>query len=326
MEKITIIIPCYNEEETIPIFLKEIDKVYNKMRESYDIAMEYLFVDDGSKDKTLSILEEYSKTNPRVSYITFSRNFGKEAAMYAGIENSTGDYTVIIDADLQDPPELIEEMYHILKTEEQYDCVASRRFTRTGEPKIRSWFAKMFYKLMGKISKTEIVDGARDFRMMSRRMVDAILSLTECNRFSKGIFSWVGFETKWLEFENRERVGGTTKWSFWGLLIYAIEGVVAFSTAPLAISSIIGIIFCIISFLGVCFIFMRALIFGDKVAGWPSLACIMCFIAGIQLFCNGISGIYLSKTYTETKKRPQYIAKKIHRASQDTNEKTDPEK
>ncbi|MDD6824631.1 MAG: glycosyltransferase family 2 protein [Oscillospiraceae bacterium] len=323
MDSITIIVPCYNEEETIPIFIEEMDKVYNSMKEKYDISMEYLFVDDGSRDRTLSILKEYAEKNERISYITFSRNFGKEAAMYAGIENSRGDYTVIIDADLQDPPELVEEMYCILKSEEKYDCVASRRFTRTGEPKIRSWFAKMFYKIMGKISKTEIVDGARDFRMMSRQMVDAILSLTECNRFSKGIFSWVGFETKWLEFENRERAGGTTKWSFWGLLVYAIEGVVAFSTAPLAISSIIGIIFCLLAFLGVCFVFVRALLFGDKVAGWPSLACIMCFIAGIQLFCNGISGIYLSKTYTETKHRPQYIAKKIYRC---TSFKDDSEK
>ncbi len=313
MEKITVIVPCYNEEETIPLFIPEMDKVYDSMREKYDIEMEYLFVDDGSKDGTLSCLEKFSEENPRVSYITFSRNFGKEAAMYAGLENSDADYTVIIDADLQDPPELIEEMYTILKNEEKYDCVASRRFTRTGEPVIRSWFARMFYRIMGKISQTEIVDGARDFRMMSRRMVDAIMSLAECNRFSKGIFSWVGFETKWLEFENRERAGGQTKWSFWKLLIYAIDGVVAFSTAPLAVSSIIGIIFCIISFIGVCFIFIRALIFGDKVAGWPSTTCIICFIAGIQLFCNGISGIYLSKTYTETKRRPQYIAKKIHR-------------
>ena len=313
MEKITVIVPCYNEEETIPYFVDAIEKVYENMHEKYNIQMEYLFVDDGSKDKTLKVLEEFAEKNPRVSYITFSRNFGKEAAMYAGLDNSDADYTVIIDADLQDPPELIEEMYSILKTEEKYDCVASRRFTRTGEPPVRSWFAKMFYRIMGKISRTEIVDGARDFRMMSRRMVDAIMSLSECNRFSKGIFSWVGFETKWLEFENRERVGGQTKWSFWSLLIYAIDGVVAFSTAPLAISSIIGIIFCILSFIGVCFVFVRAMIFGDKVAGWPSLACIMCFIAGIQLFCNGISGIYLSKTYTETKNRPQYIAKKIRR-------------
>ena len=313
MDKITIIIPCYNEEETIPHFIKEADRVYEKMRESYGVSMEYLFVDDGSKDKTLKVLEKYAQENPRVSYITFSRNFGKEAAMLAGLENSDGDFTVIIDADLQDPPELIEEMYTTLKNDDEYDCVASRRFTRTGEPKIRSAFAKCFYKIMGKISKTEIVDGARDFRMMTRQMVDAIVSLKECNRFSKGIFSWVGFNTKWLEFENRERVSGTTKWSFWGLLLYAIDGFVAFSTAPLAIASVIGIVFCLIAFIGVCFVFVRALCFGDKVAGWPSMVCIMCFIAGIQLFCNGIIGIYLSKTYTETKKRPQYIAKKIHR-------------
>ena len=314
MDMITVIVPCYNEEETIPFFLEEIEKVYNQMKQKYDIDMEYLFVDDGSKDKTLSVLQKSAESNSRVSYISFSRNFGKEAAMYAGLENSTGDYTVIIDADLQDPPEFIDKMYGILKTED-YDCVASRRFTRTGEPKIRSWFAKSFYRIMGKISKTEVVDGARDFRMMNRQMVDAIVSLKECNRFSKGIFSWVGFKTKWLEFENRERVSGTTKWSFWGLLIYAIDGFVAFSTVPLAFSSIIGIIFCVIAFFGVCFIFIRALIFGDDVSGWPSLACIICFIAGVQLFCNGITGIYLSKTYTETKNRPQYIARKIYRCS-----------
>lgn len=312
MDKITIIIPCYNEEETIPHFIPAIDAVYESMREKYDIEMEYLFVDDGSKDNTLKVLEKYTAENPRVSYITFSRNFGKEAAMYAGLENSDGDYTVIIDADLQDPPELIEKMYNILQTED-YDCVASRRFTRTGEPKIRSMFAVWFYKIMAKMSKTEIVDGARDFRMMTRQMVDAIVSLTEYNRFSKGIFSWVGFKTKWLEFENRERVSGTTKWSFWGLFVYAIDGFVAFSTTPLALSSIMGIIFCIIAFIGVCVIIAKTLIFGDDVSGWPSLACIMCFIAGIQLFCNGISGIYLSKTYLETKRRPQYIARKIHR-------------
>ncbi len=325
MDMITVIVPCYNEEETIPFFLEEIEKVYHQMTQQYDIDMEYLFVDDGSKDKTLSVLEKSAESNPRVSYISFSRNFGKEAAMYAGLENSTGDYTVIIDADLQDPPELMSKMYGILKTED-YDCVGSRRFTRTGEPKIRSWFAKSFYKIMGRISKTEVVDGARDFRMMSRQMVDAIVSLKECNRFSKGIFSWVGFKTKWLEFENRERVSGTTKWSFLGLLIYAIDGFVAFSTVPLALSSIIGIIFCIIAFIGVCFIFIRALIFGDNVSGWPSLACIICFIAGVQLFCNGITGIYLSKTYTETKNRPQYIARKVYRCKTISDKKEDSER
>lgn len=321
MDSITVIVPCYNEEETIPYFVEEIEKVYNKMHEKYGISMEYLFVDDGSKDKTLEVLEEYAQNNPRVSYITFSRNFGKESAMYAGIENSRGDYTVIIDADLQDPPELIETMYKTLKEEEKFDCVASRRFTRTGEPPIRSWFAKRFYALINKISKTEIVDGARDFRMMSRRMVDAILTLGERNRFSKGIFSWVGFETKWLEFENRERVSGTTKWSFWGLFIYAIDGIVAFSTAPLAIASVIGIIFCIIAFIGVIFVFIRRLVFGDEVSGWASTICIVCFVAGIQLFCTGISGIYLSKTYLESKNRPVYIAKKIHRCDDDKDEK-----
>jgi len=327
MDLITIIVPCYNEEETIPYFLEAADKVYESMKQKYDIDMEYLFVNDGSRDKTLAVLEKYKEINPRVSYISFSRNFGKEAAMYAGLENSTGDYTVIIDADLQDPPELIEEMYSTLKTDE-YDCVASRRFNRVGEPKIRSWFAKKFYKIMGKISKTEIVDGARDFRMMTRQMVDAIVSMKECNRFSKGIFSWVGFRTKWLEFENRERVSGTTKWSFWGLLVYAIDGFIAFSTVPLAISSIVGIVFCLLAFIGVCFVFFRALVFGDEVSGWPSTICIICFIAGVQLFCNGITSMYLSKTYTETKNRPQYIAQKVYRCidnKKTENDSTDKE-
>lgn len=312
--KITVIIPCYNEEETIPFFLEAIEPVYKSMHEKYNVNMEYLFVDDGSKDKTLAVLEQFSKENPRVAYISFSRNFGKEAAMYAGLEQSDGDYVVIIDADLQDPPELIEEMYESIKNE-GYDCVASRRFTRTGEPKIRSFFAKMFYRIMGKISKTEVVDGARDFRMMTRQVTDAILSVTEYNRFSKGIFSWVGFNTKWIAFENRERVSGQTKWSFWGLLVYAVEGFVAFSTFPLALSSIMGIVFCIIAFIMICVIIVKTLLLGDSVSGWPSLACIICFIAGIQLFCNGVSGLYLSKTYSESKHRPIYILKKSHKSS-----------
>ena len=319
-ELITVIIPCYNEQETIPYFLDAINKVYDSMKSKYDVDMEYLFVDDGSKDNTLKVLEEYSKKDPNVSYLSFSRNFGKESAMYAGLEQSTGDYVVIIDADLQDPPTLIEEMYATLK-EGEYDCVGSRRVTRKGESRIRSFFARQFYKIIRKISQTDIVDGARDFRMMTRQMVDAIISVKEYNRFSKGIFTWVGFKTKWLEFENIQRVSGTTKWSFWGLFLYAIDGIVAFSTFPLVLSSFAGLFFCLIAFLMIIFIIARKLIFGDPVSGWPSLVCIMCFIAGIQLFCNGIVGIYISKTYTETKKRPIYILRKTYRCKENSEKK-----
>ncbi|MDE7364286.1 MAG: glycosyltransferase family 2 protein [Ruminococcus sp.] len=316
-DKITIIIPCYNEQETIPIFVEEMDKVYAEMRKKYSIRMEYLFVDDGSKDKTLKVLKEYSEKYPHISYITFSRNFGKEAGMFAGLENADGDYVVIIDADLQDPPELIEEMYSTIKNSD-YDCVASRRVDRKGESKIRSFFARSFYKIMSKISKTNIVDGARDFRMMSRPMVDAIVSLREYNRFSKGIFQWVGFNTKWLEFENRNRVAGTTKWSFFGLLVYAIDGIIAFSTVPLALSSIIGIIFCCISFILLLIFFIRALIWGDPVSGWPSLVCIICFTSGFILLCNGITGLYVSKIYSEVKNRPQYVIREYKKCKDDS--------
>ena len=313
-DKITIIIPCYNEQETIPIFIDEMNKVYIEMQKNYNIQMEYLFVDDGSKDNTLEVMKEAAEKNSHISFISFSRNFGKEAAMFAGLEHADGDYVVIIDVDLQDPPELVEEMYRTLKNS-KYDCVASRRVNRTGESPVRSFFAKMFYRIIRKISKINIVSGARDFRMMTRQMVDSIVSLREYNRFSKGIFQWVGFETKWIDFENRNRVAGTTKWSFFGLLIYAIEGVIAFSTAPLALSSIIGIIFCVIALIMVVVFFIRALVWGDPVSGWPSLACIICFTAGIQLFCNGITGLYLSKTYSEVKGRPQYVIKTHHKCS-----------
>lgn len=316
-DKITIIIPCYNEQETIPIFVEEMDKVYAEMRKKYDIRMEYLFVDDGSKDKTLKVLKEYSEKYSHISYITFSRNFGKEAGMFAGLENADGDYVVIIDADLQDPPELIEEMYSTIKNSD-YDCVASRRVDRKGESKIRSFFARSFYKIMSKISKTNIVDGARDFRMMSRPMVDAIVSLREYNRFSKGIFQWVGFNTKWLEFENRNRVAGTTKWSFFGLLLYAIDGIIAFSTVPLALSSVIGIIFCVISFIMLLIFFIRALIWGDPVSGWPSTVCIICFTSGFILLCNGITGLYVSKIYSEVKNRPQYVIREYKKCKDDS--------
>lgn len=325
-DKITIIVPCYNEQETIPLFVEQMNLVKTQMEENYPVRLEYLFVDDGSKDRTLAVLKEVAGENPHISYITFSRNFGKEAAMFAGMEHAEGDYVVIIDADLQDPPELVAEMYTTIKNE-GYDCVASRRVDRKGESKIRSFFANMFYRIIRKMSKVNIVSGARDFRMMSRQMVDSIISLREYNRFSKGIFQWVGFNTKWIEFENRNRVAGTTKWSFFGLMVYALEGIIAFTTAPLALSSIVGIIFCIIALIMVLVFFIRALIWGDPVSGWPSLACIICFIAGIQLFCNGITGLYVSKTYSEVKGRPQYIIKNkyVGEANRPENEEDTPE-
>lgn len=306
MKKISIIIPCYNEEPTIPYFYEEINKISKQMKNNF----EFIFVNDGSKDNTINVIKEYAKKDKRVKYINFSRNFGKEAAMYAGLELSTGDYITIMDADLQDPPSLLPEMLEILEKENsEFDCVGTRRVTRKGEPPIRSFFARMFYKIINKISKIEMVDGARDYRLMSRQMVNSILELKEYNRYSKGLFQFVGYKTKWLEYENIERVAGETKWSFWKLFIYALEGIIAFSTAPLAISSIMGILFCIISFIMIILIIIRTLIFGDPTSGWPSLVCIIFFVSGIQLFCLGIMGQYLSKTYLETKNRPIYIVK-----------------
>lgn len=302
---LSVIISCYNEEESIPLFYKEMNKVSKEM--NY-IDFEFVFVNDGSKDDTLNVVKKLRKKDNRVKYVSFSRNFGKEAAMLAGLEYSKGDYITLMDADLQDPPSLLEEMYRLI-TEEGYDCVGTRRVTRAGEPPIRSFFARMFYKLINKISKTEMVDGARDYRLMTRQMVDAILSLKEYNRYSKGLFSFVGFNTKWLEYENIERVAGETKWSFWKLFIYAIDGICAFSTVPLVISTIIGFVFCLISFIMILFIIVKTLMYGDPVSGWPSLVCIIFMVSGIQLFCMGIIGEYLSKTYLETKKRPIYIVK-----------------
>ena len=309
MKKISIIIPCYNEEQSIPYFYEEIIKIAKNIK--YDF--EFIFVNDGSKDNTISINKKYSKKDKRVKYINFSRNFGKEAAMYAGLEYSSGDFVAIMDADLQDPPSLLPEMIDVLENKENdYDCVGTRRVTRKGEPPIRSFFARMFYKIINKISKVEMVDGARDYRLMSRQMVNAILELKEYNRYSKGLFQFVGFNTKWLEYENIERVAGETKWSFWKLFIYALEGILAFSTVPLAISSITGIIFCLIAFILILVIIIKTLIFGDPTSGWPSLVCIIFFVSGIQLFCLGIIGQYLSKTYLETKKRPIYILKETN--------------
>ena len=306
---LSVIVPCYNEQESLPYFYKEIKKVEKKM--DY-VDFEYIFVNDGSKDKTLDILRDFAKEDKKVRYVSFSRNFGKEAAMLAGLDYSKGDYVTLMDADLQDPPHLLIDMYKGI-TEEGFDCVGTRRVTRKGEPVIRSFFARMFYKIINKMSKVEMVDGARDFRLMTRQMVDSILSLKEYNRYSKGLFSFVGYKTKWLEYENVQRVAGSTKWSFWKLLIYAFEGIIAFSTSPLMIAALVGIIFFIVSFIMIIVIIVRTLTFGDPVSGWPSLVCIIFFVSGVQLFCLGIIGAYLSKTYLETKNRPVYIVKETEK-------------
>ena len=305
---ISVIVPCFNEQEVLPIFYKEITKVAADMA-GYDF--EFIFVDDGSKDETLNECKKLAESDDRVKYISFSRNFGKEAAMYAGLEKSTGDMVVIMDVDLQDPPALLPQMVYAIETE-GYDSVATRRVTRKGEPVIRSFFARMFYKIINKISKTEIVDGARDYRLMSRQFVNSLLELSERNRFSKGLFGWVGYKTKWLEYENVERAAGQTKWSFWKLFLYSIEGIMAFSTAPLAISAVVGFIMCAVAAVAIIFIVFRTLMFGDPVSGWPSMVCIILFIGGIQLFCLGIVGEYLAKTYTEIKNRPIYICRETN--------------
>ncbi len=305
---LSIIVPCYNEEAVVEIFYNETLKF---LKELNNIDYEILFINDGSKDKTLSILKELSYKDKGVKYLSFSRNFGKESAMYAGLENSKGDYVVLMDADLQDPPSLLSKMIYEIE-ENKYDCVATKRSTRKGEPLIRSFFAKMFYKMINKISKTEIVDGARDFRMMTRQMVDSILELKEYNRFSKGILSWVGFDTLWLEYENIERAAGETKWSFFKLFIYSIDGIVAFSTAPLVISSLMGLLFCFLSVVMMLFFVVRTLLYGDPVAGYPSTISIVLFLGGIQLLSIGILGQYISKSYLETKNRPIYITKETN--------------
>lgn len=303
---VSIIVPCYNEEAALPYFLKEIKKTEAELQNAYGCRFELIFINDGSKDNTLSVLRDFAKNDPSVRYLSFSRNFGKEAAMYAGLKHATGGYVALMDADLQHPPSMLSEMYEGLQSGE-YDCVAARRMNRNGEPPLRSFFARCFYKLINKISDTEIVDGACDFRMMTRQMVDAILSMGEYNRFSKGIFGWVGFRTKWLPYENVERVAGETKWSFWSLLLYSMQGIVGFSTVPLALASVLGVVLCVIALIMVIYIIIKTLLFGDPVSGWPSLACMVMFMGGIQLFCIGILGQYLAKTYLETKHRPIYI-------------------
>ena len=302
-KKLTMVVPAYNEEEALPIFYAEASRVEKELP---GVEIEYLFIDDGSSDGTLEVLRDLHKKDARVRYVSFSRNFGKEAAIYAGLQNARGDYVAILDADLQDPPALLPEMLRVIE-EEGYDCVGSRRVTRKGEPPIRSFFARMFYRIMNKISSADIVDGARDFQLMNRKVVKAILSMGEYNRFSKGIFGWVGFRKKWLEYENVERSAGETKWSFWKLFLYALDGIVAFSTAPLVIASVMGMVFCLVAFIAIIFIIVRTMIFGDPTSGWPSMVCIIIFIAGIQLLCMGILGQYMAKTYLETKKRPLYL-------------------
>lgn len=306
MKLLSVIVPCYNEEENVADFYNEFIK-NEAFLNAREMDFEIIYINDGSKDDTVAEIKKLHERDERVHMVSFSRNFGKEAGLYAGLEHARGDYIVAMDVDLQDPPSLLPEMFSYI--DKGYDSVATRRVTRKGEPPIRSFFARCFYKLMNVISKTEIVDGARDYRLMTRQMVDAILSMKEYNRFTKGIYGWVGFETYWLEYENIERVKGETKWSFWKLLLYSIEGIMAFSTVPLSIAAVVGLLFCVIAFAAMLFIIVRAMIWGDPVAGWPSTACIITLVAGVQLFCIGIIGQYLAKTYMEVKGRPIYIVK-----------------
>ena len=306
MKLLSVIVPCYNEEENIRDFYDELFRNNSFFKEK-EIEVELLYIDDGSKDKTVEEVRKLRQQDERVHLLSFSRNFGKEAAIYAGLQKSKGDLVVLMDADLQDPPSLLPEMYEYI--EQGYDSVATRRVTRKGEPPIRSFFARMFYRLMNKISKTDIVDGARDYRLMTRQVADAILAMTEYNRFTKGIFGWVGYETKWLEYENIERKKGETKWSFWKLFLYSLEGIIAFSTVPLTVAAVMGAFFCVLAFVMIVLIIVKTLVFGDPTSGWPSLVCIILLISGVQLFCLGIVGQYLSKTYLEVKKRPIYLVK-----------------
>lgn len=302
---ITIVVPCYNEEKALPYYYNKMKEIMQKMEH---VNFEIILVNDGSTDGTVSEMKKLAQKDDRIKYIVLSKNFGKEAAMYAGFEYSKGDYIGVMDVDLQDPPDLLEDMYDELKKGE-YDCVATRRTTRKGEPPIRSFFARMFYRLINKISKTEMVDGARDYRLMTRQMLNAIVNMKEYNRYSKGLFSFVGFNTKWLEYQNVERVAGETHWSFWKLFKYALEGITAFSTVPLVISSIIGIVFFFISIIAIIYIIINTLLYGNQTSGWPSMICIIFMVTGIQLFCIGIIGQYLSKIYLEVKNRPIYIIK-----------------
>ena len=302
---ISIIVPCFNEEESLPLFYAEMEKIKFQLNDHF----EYIFVNDGSKDRTLQVLRDLNQVDKSVHYLSFSRNFGKEAALYAGLKHATGDLVTVMDADLQDPPELLLTMKSMLEKNPDLDCVGTRRTTRDGEPPIRSFFAKMFYKLINKISQVEMVDGARDFRLMRRQMVEAILEVSEYNRFSKGIFAWVGFKTEYLEYKNVERVAGKTSWSFWQLLNYSLEGVVNFSDAPLTIAFLGGVVACLLAFFLIIIVIIRTLIFGDPTAGWPSMVSIILFLGGFQLLTIGILGKYIGKIFMETKKRPIYVIK-----------------
>ncbi len=315
MKKISLVIPCYNEEESLKYLYQELEKVAGEMP---NYAFEYVFVDDGSTDNTLKELKELATYDSKATYISFSRNFGKESAMYAGLCNATGDYVAVLDADLQDPPSLLPEMVTYLESGE-YDSVATRRVSRKGEPKIRSFCARRFYKLINRWSDADIADGARDFRLMTKDMVQSIVKMGERNRFSKGIFGWIGYKTKWLEYENKERVAGESKWSFWGLFKYSIEGIVNFTNAPLQIASVFGFIFTLLAFIAIIFIMVRKFIWGDPVSGWPSLVCIIVFLSGVQMFCIGIIGQYLSKTYVEVKERPHYIIRESNKDIEKVN-------
>ena len=306
METISIIIPCYNEEEAIPVYYETMVRQMDEMEEQQKVQFELIFVDDGSKDHSLFEMRRLAQKDMRCRYLSFSRNFGKEAAMYAGLQAAKGDYVTVMDVDLQDPPSLLPKMYAMLQSG-TCDCVAARRSSREGEGKIKSFLSNAFYGVINRLSRTEIVSGARDYRLMSRKMVDAVLSMSEYNRFSKGIFSWVGFRTKWFDYKNVERVAGQTKWNFWSLFKYSIEGIVGFSTAPLVMAAGLGVLFCALAFIGIIFVIARALIFGDPTSGWPSMVCIVLLCSGVQLLCTGIVGEYLAKTYLEVKHRPIYI-------------------
>lgn len=317
IDRISIVVPCFNEEAALPLFYEELERT-RKILDQADI--DYIFIDDGSRDQTLNVIKELvKKDKERVRYLSFSRNFGKEAALYAGLQHATGDYIAVMDADLQDPPELLPEMLSMLR-EKNYDCIGTRRVTRDGEPLVRSFFAKQFYKWMNRISDTEFIDGARDYRLMTKRMVEAVLSVSEVNRFSKGIFSWVGFDTYYLSYDNKERIAGETSWSFWGLFNYSLDAIINFSDLPLTFASFVGLLSFFVSILFLIFIVIRALIFGDPTAGWPSLVTITLAIGGLQLFCLGIVGKYLGKTYLETKKRPLYIIKETNQVKKENKE------
>lgn len=306
MKTLSVVVPCYNEEAALPCFLPEMQKAADKLQADHQLESEFLFVDDGSQDSTLALLRDFAQADRRVRYLSFSRNFGKEAALFAGFEHARGDYVAVMDADLQHPPAMLEEMYLAI-AQEGYEIAAARRVSRKGEPPIRSLLARLFYRLINKISKAEFVDGASDFRMLSRPAVNALLRMGEYNRFSKGIFGWVGFSTKWIPYENVERVAGETSWSFWKLLLYSVEGIIAFSTAPLSIASVWGILFCLAAFVGMLYIFIKTILWGDPVAGFPTLACLLLLIGGSIQLSLGIIGQYLAKTYLETKRRPIYI-------------------